>query len=205
MAILNSSGDYVAKYTYDAWGNILSVTDNSGAAITSATHIGNMNPIRYRGYYYDSETKFYYLQSRYYDPETGRFLNADGLVQTGQGVLDKNMFAYSKNNPVMLIDPTGAAPWAIPTKPRIPNPKKLFGFVKKSYTPFAAAKKWSNTYISASIIKGREMGAFIYADTSKRRTTYVTGRTFTGGKHDIILGFTNGYTVAQITTIKSER
>ena len=69
-----------------------------------------MNPIRYRGYYFDAETGFYYLQSRYYDPVIGRFLNADGLTQTGQGVLDQNMFAYCLNNPVMMADPDGECP-----------------------------------------------------------------------------------------------
>jgi RHS repeat-associated protein len=65
------------------------------------------NPIRYRGYYFDKETGFYYLKSRYYNPEVKRFLNADGLVSTGQGVTGYNMFAYCLNNPVTGWDPTG--------------------------------------------------------------------------------------------------
>ena len=77
-----------------------------------ASHIANVNPIRYRGYYYDVETGFYYLQSRYYDPEVGRFINADGLVSTGQGVLGFNMYAYCGNNPVNRADPTGES-WAV--------------------------------------------------------------------------------------------
>ena len=104
---LAALGDYVAKYVYDAWGKVLFVTDNSGAAITSATHVGNMNPIRYRGYYWGSESGLYYLQSRYYDSAIGRFINADCYASTGHGVLDKNMFAYCLNNPVMLVDPSG--------------------------------------------------------------------------------------------------
>ena len=70
-------------------------------------HIANVNPIRYRGYYYDTETGFYYVSSRYYDPEIGRWINADGYVSTGQGVLGYNMFAYCGNNPVNRVDPTG--------------------------------------------------------------------------------------------------
>jgi len=66
-----------------------------------------VNPFRYRGYYYDTETGLYYLQSRYYDPEIGRFINADGLVSTGQGVLGNNMFAYCENNWVNFSDPSG--------------------------------------------------------------------------------------------------
>ena len=69
-----------------------------------------MNPLRYRGYVYDNETQFYYLQSRYYDPEIGRFLNADALVSTGQGILGNNMFAYCLNNPVNMGDAAGNIP-----------------------------------------------------------------------------------------------
>ena len=65
-----------------------------------ASSLGAANPLRYRGYIYDQETGLYYLQSRYYDPNVGRFLNADGLVSTGQGVLGYNMFAYCLNNSV---------------------------------------------------------------------------------------------------------
>ena len=65
------------------------------------------NPFRYRGYYYDTDTGLYYLQSRYYNPKWGRFLNADGYVSTGMGLLGHNMYAYCGNNPVMGYDPTG--------------------------------------------------------------------------------------------------
>lgn len=69
--------------------------------------IGSRNPLRYRGYYYDTETGFYYLQSRYYDPIVKRFLNADSYASTGQGFLGYNMFAYCGNKPVMCEDPSG--------------------------------------------------------------------------------------------------
>ena len=91
----------MVEYAYDAWGNVL---DISG---TYASTLGQNNPIRYRGYYYDSETGFYYVSSRYYDPEIGRWINADGYVSTGQGVLGNNMFAYCGNNPVNRVDHTG--------------------------------------------------------------------------------------------------
>ena len=105
IRILNTQGSIVATYTYDAWGNIISSTDTSGVSI------GTKNPFRYRGYYYDTETGLYYLNSRYYDPQVGRFLNADGLVSTGQGLLGSNMFAYCENNPIIGYDPTGAINW----------------------------------------------------------------------------------------------
>ena len=109
--LLNSDGSVfesgiAAQYTYDAWGRLLSITNGYGAAVTSSTHIGNINPLRYRGYYYDTETGFYYLQSRYYDALVRRFINADALTSTGQGFLGYNMFAYCGNNPINRVDLT---------------------------------------------------------------------------------------------------
>ena len=101
IGILNSAGTQVVSYEYGAWGEILSVTG------TMADTIGQKNPLRYRGYYYDAETGFYLTGTRYYDPEIGRFINADGYVSTGQGILGTNMFAYCGNNPVNRADPTG--------------------------------------------------------------------------------------------------
>ena len=107
VALYRHTGALLATYEYDAWGNVIAVKDATGNAITDQSHIANLNPIRYRGYYYDTETKLYYLQSRYYNAEVGRFLNADGYLTTGQGVLSYNMFAYCGNNPVMYSDPSG--------------------------------------------------------------------------------------------------
>jgi len=70
--------------------------------------MAEVNPFRYRGYYYDAETSLYYLQSRYYDAEVGRFINADAYVSTGQGMIGNNMYAYCGNGPVNRIDITGA-------------------------------------------------------------------------------------------------
>jgi len=88
----------VGFYIYDAWGN---------CTISGNTSVLMFNPLRYRGYVYDQETGLYYLQSRYYDPEVGRFINADGLVTTGQSFVGNNMFAYCGNNPVSHIDCSG--------------------------------------------------------------------------------------------------
>ena len=87
----------VATYEYDAWGNIVS----------SSGRLAEINPLRYRGYYYDNETGFYYLQSRYYDPANRRFINADSYASTGQGFVGTNMFAYCNNSPVFLVDSYG--------------------------------------------------------------------------------------------------
>lgn len=107
VGIYTDAGDLTAKYTYDSWGNVTSITDGNGNAITSATHVGNLNPFRYRGYYMDTETGMYYLMSRYYDPVTHRFVNSDGYFQTGLGILDGNMNAYCGNNPINCIDSFG--------------------------------------------------------------------------------------------------
>ena len=106
-AIMSYTGTVVAKYTYDAWGKLLSVRDGNNQAVTSPTHIANLNPFRYRGYIYDTETGLYYLNSRYYDAEVGRFISPDQCISTGQGVLSFNMYAYCGNNPVNMADPTG--------------------------------------------------------------------------------------------------
>ena len=98
VRIVNSSRSVVASYTYDPWGKIIS----------SSGTLADINPLRYRGYYYDSETGFYYLQSRYYDPEIGRFINADSYASTdATGLLSTNMFAYCENDPVNRSDPDG--------------------------------------------------------------------------------------------------
>ena len=108
VGILDSSGTLVAKYTYDAWGKLLSVTDATGADKSAdSAFIGNINPVRYRSYYYDTETGVYYLQSRYYDPEVGRFINADGILGANGSILAYNLFAYCGNNPIRRSDPNG--------------------------------------------------------------------------------------------------
>ena len=105
-----SSGALYARYVYDSWGNVLHVYNASNAEITSTAHLANQNPFRYRGYYYDSESGLYYLQSRYYDPVTGRFISSDNIV-IKTSIDGNNTFAYCYNNPIMLIDPDGNCPY----------------------------------------------------------------------------------------------
>ncbi len=102
--IIDNGGNTVVKYRYDAYGNILGLVDNSTGDI-----ISKMNPYTYRGYRYDSEIGYYYLNSRYYNPEIGRFINADGIEYLGanEDILSYNLYAYCSNNPVMNVDPSG--------------------------------------------------------------------------------------------------
>ena len=98
VKLIDQDGAEAAAYTYDAWGNILSQSGSMASA----------NPLRYRGYYHDSETGFYYLQSRYYDPATRRFINADVYASTdSKNPISCNMFAYCENNPILASDPKG--------------------------------------------------------------------------------------------------
>ena len=106
VKLIDSSGSTVVEYCYDSWGKPLST---SGSL---ASTLGKDNPFRYRGYVYDEETGFYYLQSRYYNPEVGRFISSDVLLSTGQGVIGHNAYAYCLNNPVNREDSNGN--WSMP-------------------------------------------------------------------------------------------
>ena len=99
-AIYDAAGVCKAEYAYDAWGNCTVNSDMGG--------IGALNPIRYRGYYWDEEIALYYLNARYYDPEVGRFISQDSIKYLAPETLNGiNLFAYCLNNPVMGKDPQG--------------------------------------------------------------------------------------------------
>ncbi len=98
--IIDSTSTIVVEYSYDSYGRCKIEYD-------SGLGLGLINPYRYRGYRFDEETGLYYLQSRYYNPDTGRFINSDGIIKSSETVLGFNMFSYAENNPVMNIDPSG--------------------------------------------------------------------------------------------------
>jgi len=106
VAIYNASGAKIGTYTYDAWGNF---TVTASGSDTEKAIVNTYNPFRYRGYYYDVETGLYYLQSRYYNPAWGRFINADAISYLGANgdLQGYNLFAYCSNNPVSYEDPQG--------------------------------------------------------------------------------------------------
>ena len=102
IRIVDTSGKTVAEYTYNGWGEILNVSN------AKDSEIGTLNPIRYRGYYYDSELNMYYLQSRYYDPVMKRMIASDDESLTSDATLNNNnLFAYCDNNPVNRADTEG--------------------------------------------------------------------------------------------------
>lgn len=105
VSILDVSGNEVASYAYNAWGKQTSADPSS--------EIGKYNPLRYRGYVYDTDMKWYYLQSRYYDPEIGRFINIDEpsmLLGDQENLLQYNLYVYCFNNPVNFSDSNGHTP-----------------------------------------------------------------------------------------------
>ncbi len=106
IALLDTSGATVVKYRYDAWGNCITTVLNEEAATVAA-----LNPFRYRSYYYDCETGLYYLSTRYYDPEVGRFITIDDISYLDPDTVNGlNLYAYCLNNPLAYFDPTGHIP-----------------------------------------------------------------------------------------------
>ena len=105
IGIYDQRGNLVVSYTYDIWGALLAIHSDYHAELAL------FNPLLYRGYYYDFETGLYYLQSRYYDPTVGRFINADTQLNVAVGVLGYNLFAYCNNNPVKFADTDGHFPF----------------------------------------------------------------------------------------------
>lgn len=141
----------IATYEYDACGKLLNLRSADGTAIPdseSSTHVAAINPIRYRGYYYDSETGYYYLTSRYYNPEFGRFINADSQLNTSLGILGYNMFVYCLNNPVNKIDYSGN------------KPGDLFDTMDEE------AKDFANYINATSISNNREYASYISLQNS---------------------------------------
>ncbi len=134
-----STGKLAVTYTYDAWGKLMELKD------TTANSVGTLNPFRYKGYYYDTETGLYYLNSRYYDADTGRFINADG--QLNEGVLGYNMFAYCENNPVMRSDDEGEF-WNIIIGAAVG------GLISAATTAYRSYKETGHVDVTQTVISG---------------------------------------------------
>ncbi len=150
--ILNSSGTLVVEYRYDAWGRLLSTRGSM------ANTLGQANPLRYRGYVYDQETGLYYLQSRYYNPEIGRFINADAVVSgSGDDILGANQFVYCFNNPINLSDNAGTWPEWIETAAKVVSATILVAAVVTSVvavSAFTAGTGTAGAVFGASVFLG---------------------------------------------------
>jgi RHS repeat-associated protein len=103
VGVYDANGVVRARYEYDAWGKIVDFWQDDGY------NVGEANPIRYRGYYWDAETGYYYCQSRYYNPQWCRWISADVFMDTDDGIMGTNMYAYCLNDPVNMIDTSGCA------------------------------------------------------------------------------------------------
>lgn len=150
--IYTVDGTLIAQYVYDAWGNCKVLTP-TGKIDADPESIGNKNPFRYRGYYYDIDNKLYYLQTRYYDPEVGRFINADALEYLDSETLGGlNLYAYCGNNPAMEIDPEGT------------TPKWLKGLLKIICSVLIVAALFTAAIVTGgTVIIGAAVGAFVGA------------------------------------------
>ena len=164
IRLVSGNGATVAEYRYGPYGEVLTA---SGA-------MAEVNPLRYRGYYADVETEFYYLQSRYYDPAICRFVNADGYASTGQGFLGQNMFAYCNNSPVCMTDAHGFAAGNIVTTVHMRDNYSLS--YKGTYpTIEAAVQMFATRYYGVTRDHYIEVFAFIYEAEVDGQTRYKFG------------------------------
>ncbi len=174
ISITDMDGDVIARYSYDAWG-VCTITQDS-----SAVDIASINPFRYRGYYFDSDIGLYYLQSRYYNPVIGRFLNADEA--SFLGISGYNLFSYCKNTPVILSDPNGhcsldAYPSEFLDMNALKSQSWLAKFIsnyvsvldERGYDIFSVSLGWAGVSFALSAIYGMTLNPskfFTISDTS---------------------------------------
>ena len=203
VAMADATGAIKCSYTYNSWGKVLSIAGPNGTpSLTDHTNPANINPFRYRGYYYyyDGINEIYWLQSRFYDPSTGRFLNADGYVSTGQGLLSTNMFLYCLNDPIQFVDDSGGrcvengadSDWVMVTPSgRVVTNKNISRRTKAAKTFSSAdeaAKDFSKNYYSKSTFTHLEYGTEIYEHKVNGKIVYSYNPPRAGEAHAVEVG-----------------
>ncbi|WP_196243273.1 RHS repeat domain-containing protein [Ruminococcus flavefaciens] len=161
--IFNSTGELICTYGYDAFGNIVSVSGDE--------NIANLNPFRYRSYFYDEETGFYYLNARYYDPVVRRFVNADSVDYLGinGSAISYNLFTYCNNNPVMFEDQNGNVF-------KYNSSYKVSGSFEKSvsYTP----STWNNNRLYKANCYAYALNMYANGFNNKLQPGQISGTTY---------------------------
>ena len=169
IAIVDKEGNTVAHYTYDAWGACISATGES--------EITSINPFRYRGYYCDIETGYYYLQTRYYDPATGRFLNSDDIKYLGTTdcPVGFNLFSYCDNNPINRSDVNGHS-WISDRFNDVKNAaKKIAKAVSNTAQKVASTVKTVTTTVKNAVVNTAKKAAATVTNATKSLVTTVSG------------------------------
>ena len=176
VQIIDANGVMQAEYVYSPWGEVISAEGN----------LAEINPLRYRGYYYDSETGFYYLQSRYYDPENHRFINADVYTTTdASNAIACNMFAYCENRVIMAIDPTGTVIVVVPTMPSSVELLLIWVYGDGSPRQFDEYSNVSLAFRNSAYMNGKlDEYAEIYKQTGQ---TYFSGQGRISGASELDL------------------
>uniref|UniRef100_UPI00145A27B4 RHS repeat-associated core domain-containing protein n=1 Tax=Faecalispora jeddahensis TaxID=1414721 RepID=UPI00145A27B4 len=177
--IVDSNMNVVVEYSYDAWGKMIETTGSE------ADFIGKLNPFPYRGYYYDAETGLYYLNSRYYDPIIGRWINADSVLNND--ILGNNFFIYCGNNPTSRTDDNGAGFWIIAGA--------IIGGaisgITKAATNVMSGNQWNEGIIGA-VIGGAVAGAIVAATGGAALPSFIAS--YSGATAESIVNQVLSYT-----------
>ena len=165
IALLDGTGNVVVSYVYDAWGMPI------GKSGTLAETLGTLNPFRYRGYVFDEETGLYYLRSRYYNPQWGRFVNADSLI-VSENAISQNLFRYCKNSPISRKDTNGARSKGSTDDdddiPLIDGQFYIFNVVKKTKVADERAKR-----IATLVCKQKNQVRFYVGECTENGTKFI--------------------------------
>lgn len=191
VGIIDAENNLIASYTYDSWGNIISIKDSNGLDITEENHIALKNPFRYHSYYYDSDTKLYYLNSRYYNPKWGRFINADENIDTSLDMFSDNTYLYAENNPINRIEIEGMI-WFHVAGAAI---GAGVGFLANSANNIINKRPWNENWVSATV-----SGAISGFTSTFGGPTAIAGNYISSLVDNTITGIKEDKSIAEIVT-----